>query len=299
MTAIPSQAQRTPTAASRSILGNRAKKAIGQVVLYILLIAGSVLFAVPFIWMISSSLKTQVEVFTFPPNFIPKVFHWENYPTALLMSAPFGQYFLNSIFVSLMIVIGTSLSSSLVGYGFARIKGRGSNFLFAIVLATMMLPAQVTMIPTFILFRWLGWINTFAPLTIPHFFGGAFNIFLFRQFFMGISKEISDAAKIDGCSHFDIYWRIILPISVPVFVTVAILAFFWSWNDLLSPLIYLNSQRMYTVPLGLSMFQQFYAIQTPWHWLMAASVVAVLPLILTFFLVQRFFIQGIVFIGVK
>lgn len=283
---------------SRLWTRDRVRKMIGRALTYLVLIIGALVFTTPFVWMVSSSLKTQTEVFIFPPRWIPKVFHWENYPTALT-AAPFGRYFLNSLFISAMVVLGTSISSSMVGYGFARVRGRGRNALFAIVLATMMLPAQVTMIPTFIIFRHLGWINTFAPLTVPHFFGSAFNIFLFRQFFMSISSEISDAAKIDGCSHLDAYWRIILRMSKPAVVTVAILAFFWSWNELLLPLIYLNAQRLYTVPLGLAMFQQYYSIQTPWHWLMAASVVAVVPLIVTFFVAQHVFMQGIVVTGLK
>lgn len=276
----------------------RAQKVLRTALIYAILLAGGVVFTIPFLWMISSSLKTQVEVFVFPPRPLPKVFHWENYPDALT-AVPFGRYFLNSIFVSGMVVVGTVLSSSMVGYGFARVRGWGRNALFAIVLATMMLPNQVTMIPTFLIFRKLNWINTFAPLTVPFFFGSAFNIFLYRQFFMGISSEISDASKIDGCNHFSTYWRIIMPMSQAATATIAILAFFWSWNEFLLPLIYLNADRLYTVPLGLAMFQQFYDVQTPWHWLMAASVVAVLPLIIIFFLAQRIFVQGIVITGVK
>lgn len=294
------QAEARPLAQPRSTTWTaaRVQKLLRTALIYAILLAGSVVFTIPFLWMISSSLKTQVEVFVFPPRPLPKVFHWENYPDALT-AVPFGRYFLNSIFVSGMVVVGTVLSSSMVGYGFARVRGWGRNVLFAIVLATMMLPNQVTMIPTFLIFRKLNWINTFAPLTVPFFFGSAFNIFLYRQFFMGISSEISDASKIDGCNHFSTYWRIIMPMSQAATATIAILAFFWSWNEFLLPLIYLNADRLYTVPLGLAMFQQFYDVQTPWHWLMAASVVAVLPLIIIFFLAQRIFVQGIVITGVK
>lgn len=266
--------------------------------LYFVLILGGLAFALPFLWMISSSLKTQTEVFLFPPRPFPKVVHWENYPEALT-AVPFARYFLNSTFVSTLVVVGTVLSSSFVGYGFARINGWGREALFAIVLATMMLPSQVTMIPLFLIFRELGWINTFAPLTVPFFFGSAFNIFLFRQFFRGISTEISDASRIDGCNHLGTYWWIIMPMSKAAMATVGILALFWSWNEFLLPLIYLNSQKLYTVPLGLAMFQQYYGVQTPWHWMMAASVVAVLPLIIIFFFTQRILMQGIVITGVK
>lgn len=274
------------------------RKLLSTTWIYLLLIAGGLLFALPFLWMISSSLKTQVEVFLFPPRPLPKVVQWENYPDALT-AAPFGRYFLNSVIVSGLVVIGAVLSSSFIGYGFARIRGWGRDALFAIVLATLMLPSQVTMIPTFLIFRELNWINTFLPLTVPFFFGQPFNIFLYRQFFMGVASEITDAAKIDGCNHFNIYLRIVMPMSKAATATVAILGFFWSWNEFLLPLIYLNSQRLYTVPLGLAMFREFYSVQTPWHWLMAASVVAVLPLILIFFFAQRYLMEGIIIGGIK
>ncbi|MEZ4736185.1 MAG: carbohydrate ABC transporter permease [Caldilineaceae bacterium] len=292
------QAQPYPNVPTSAWTAARLSKWSRQVLLYGVLLTGGIAFALPFLWMVSSSLKGQTEVFLFPPRPMPKVVRWENYPDALT-AVPFGRYFLNSLLVSSMVVIGTVLSSSLVGYGFARIKGWGREALFAIVLATMMLPNQVTMIPTFLIFRSLDWINTLYPLTVPFFFGSAFNIFLYRQFFRGISSETSDAAKIDGCNHLGIYWWIIMPMSRAVTATVAILALFWSWNEFLLPLIYLNSQKLYTVPLGLAMFQQFYDVQTPWHWLMAASVVAVAPLIIVFFFTQRLLLQGIVITGVK
>lgn len=292
------QAQPLTTVRSTSWSADRFRKTLNKGTIYLVLIVGGIIFALPFLWMISSSLKTQTEVFLFPPRPFPKVVHWENYYDALT-AVPFGRYFLNSAFVSTMVVIGTILSSSLVGYGFSRINGKGRDILFAVVLATMMLPNQVTMIPTFLIFRELDWINTFAPLTVPFFFGAPFNIFLFRQFFRGISTEITDASKIDGCNHLGTYWWIIMPMSKPAIATVGILALFWSWNEFLLPLIYLNSQKLYTVPLGLAMFQQFYDVQTPWHWLMAASVVAVLPLLIIFFFTQRILMQGIVITGVK
>ena len=276
----------------------RTRKVAKKSVIYLVLIVGGVAFALPFLWMISSSLKTQTEVFLYPPRPFPKVIQWQNYVDAMTV-VPFGRYFLNSVFVSTLVVVGTVMSSSFVAYGFARVNGWGRNAIFAIVLATMMLPSQVTMIPTFLIFRELGWINTFAPLTVPSFFGAAFNIFLFRQFFRGISTEISDASKIDGCNHLGIYWWIIMPMSKAAVATVGILALFWSWNEFLLPLIYLNSQKLYTLPLGLAMFQQFYDVQTPWHWLMAASVVTVLPMIIIFFFTQRILLQGIVITGVK
>jgi ABC-type glycerol-3-phosphate transport system permease component len=274
------------------------RKLAGTTLIYLLLIVGGLVFALPFLWMLSSSLKAQVEVFLFPPRPFPKEIQWQNYRDALT-AAPFGRYFVNSAIISALVVAGAVLSSSIIGYGFARIRGWGRDALFAIVLATLMLPSQVTMIPTFLIFRELNWINTFLPLTVPFFFGQPFNIFLYRQFFMGVASEITDAAKIDGCNHFDIYWRIVMPMSRAATATVAILGFFWSWNEFLTPLIYLNAQKLYTVPLGLAMFREFYSLQTPWHWLMAASVVAVLPLIVIFFFSQRYLMEGIVIGGIK
>lgn len=282
----------------RARQSHRRRVAIDLVVTYSVLIAGSLLFMIPFLWMLSSSLKTKPEVFIFPPRPFPQVFQWHNYRDALT-AAPFARYFTNSVYVALTTVLGTTLASSMVGYGFACVRGRGSGTLFALVLATMMLPSQVTMIPMYIMFSKVGWVNTYLPLIVPNFAGSPFNIFLFRQFFRGIGPEIRDAARIDGCNHWGLYWRIIMPISTAAVATVAIMAFMWSWNNFLGPLIYLNSQKLYTVPLGLAMFRAYYPSETPWHWLMAASVVAVSPLIVLFFFAQKAFIQGIVVTGVK
>lgn len=276
----------------------QTNRLIAKALLYLLLSMGGVVVALPFLWMVSSSLKTPSEIFLFPPRLLPSAFRYKNYYDALT-AVPFARYFRNSALVSLLVVVGTITSSSFVAYGFAYLRGWGRNGLFAIVLATMMLPNQVTLIPQFLLFTKLHWVNTYAPLTVPYFFGGAFNIFLFRQFFLGIPRDYLDASRVDGATHFGTYLRIIMPMSRPVTATVAVLALFWSWNEFLLPLVYLNSERLYTVPLGLAAFQQAYASQTPWHWLMAASVVAVLPLIVLFFFAQRIFIQGVVVTGLK
>lgn len=294
----PTQLRPLATGTQTRTRPQRRRRRLQTLLTYLVLTAGAIVFAVPFLWMLSSSLKAQTEVFVFPPEALPRVLQWQNYRDALT-AVPFGLYLRNSVIVSALVVIGTILSSSLVAYGFAYIKGWGSNVLFAIVLATLMLPSQVTIIPTFLIFRQLNWVNTLLPLTVPFFFGSAFNIFLYRQFFLGIPRDILDASKIDGCNHLGSFARIVFPMSKAATATVGVLAFFWSWNEFLLPLIYLNTQDLYTVPLGLAMFQQFYAMQTPWHWLMAASVVAVLPLIVTFFLAQRVFIQGIVVTGLK
>jgi len=293
-------ANRSPTALAQLRRATRTLKnrLIERALLYLLLSVGGLVVALPFLWMVSSSLKSATEIFLFPPRLLPEAFRYTNYHDALT-AVPFLRYFRNSVLVSSLVVVGTVVSSSFVAYGFAYLHGWGRNALFAVVLATMMLPNQVTLVPQFLLFSKLNWVNTFAPLTVPYFFGGAFNIFLFRQFFLGIPRDYLDASRVDGATHFGTYLRIVMPMSRPVTATVAVLALFWSWNEFLLPLVYLNSERLYTVPLGLAAFQQAYASQTPWHWLMAASVVAVLPLIVLFFFAQRIFIQGVVVTGLK
>jgi ABC-type glycerol-3-phosphate transport system permease component len=248
--------------------------------------------------MISSSLKTPGEIFVFPPKWIPSVLQWGNYPESLTVQ-PFGLYAANTLKVTILSIIGSLVSCSLAAFGFARIRGWGNQFLFGLLVATMMLPYQVTMIPTFILFRYAGWVNTLYPLIVPNFFGNAFFIFLLRQFMMTVPMEMDEAATLDGCSPIGVYWRVMLPMSKPALATVAIFSFMNHWNDLMTPLIYLNSRRLYTISLGLATFRQQYSTETPWHLLMAASVVTMMPPLIIFFLAQRLFIQGIVVTGLK
>lgn len=266
---------------------------------YLLLIAASAGFSLPFVWMISSSLKAQAQVFIFPPRWIPRPAYWSNY-LELIRVWQFGLYVRNSLTIAVPSFVGAVLSTSMAAYAFARLRGVGREALFAMVLATMMLPYPVTMIPLFLLFKQLGWTNTYLPLIVPSFFGyGAFYIFLLRQFFMGIPQELSDAAKIDGCGHFGIYWRIIMPLAKPALATVAVFDFMGNWNDLLGPLIYINSMSKYTLALGLAGLRSVRASMTPWHLLMAGSVVVALPPMVLFFTAQRLFIQGIVVTGIK
>ncbi|MGI6208105.1 MAG: carbohydrate ABC transporter permease [Anaerolineae bacterium] len=273
-------------------------KVVPRILIYLLLLAGSALFILPLVWMISSSLKTPGEIFVFPPKWIPSVLQWGNYPESLTVQ-PFGLYAANTLKVTILSIIGSLVSCSLAAFGFARIRGWGNQFLFGLLVATMMLPYQVTMIPTFILFRYAGWVNTLYPLIVPNFFGNAFFIFLLRQFMMTVPMEMDEAATLDGCSPIGVYWRVMLPMSKPALATVAIFSFMNHWNDLMTPLIYLNSRRLYTISLGLATFRQQYSTETPWHLLMAASVVTMMPPLIIFFLAQRLFIQGIVVTGLK
>jgi multiple sugar transport system permease protein len=273
------------------------KRIYKNIAVYAALVLVSLVLVLPFLWILSTSLKGDEDIFTTPPRWIPTDIRWENY-SDVFDRMPFLIYFRNSVFVTVMTIIGVVLSSSLVAYAFACLRWPGRNALFIFILATMMLPMQVTMIPLFVLFKELGWLNTYKPLIIPAFFGGgAFNIFLLRQFFLTIPRELFEAARIDGCSEFRIYWRIVLPLAKPALATVAILTFMFSWNDFLGPLIYLSDQLKGTLALGLAMFVGQH--QTEWGMLMAASVIMMVPMILIFFFFQRYFIRGFVMSGIK
>jgi multiple sugar transport system permease protein len=267
-----------------------------NILAYVLLTGLGILFALPFFWMLSASLKIESDIWNYPPEWIPNPVRFANYPEALsLMKFPRLLY--NTVFVTALSMIGTLLSCTWVVYGFARFRFPGRDFFFVLLLATMMLPAQVTMIPLFILFRELNWLNTFLPLIVPSFFGNAFFIFLLRQFFMTIPTELDDAAKIDGCSYVGIWWRILLPLIKPALAAVAIFSFIGNWNEFLGPLIYLNDEAKFTLTLGLATFRGVYTTQ--WALLMAASVVVLLPCLIVFFLAQRQFVEGITFAGLQ
>jgi multiple sugar transport system permease protein len=294
-TLIPTEPQKEPS--TRSLAGaNR----FGRVLTYAILIIGSIIMFAPFAFLISSSLKTELQVFQFPIQWIPDPVRWSNYLEALT-DKPFFTYFKNTmiiVFFNLIAVLGTS---SLCGYGFARIQFPGRDFWFGIALATMMIPYYVTMVPQFILFTRLGWQDTYYPLIIPYFFGGgAFNVFLFRQFFRTIPEDFSDAARMDGCSEFGIFWRIFVPLSTPVFITVAIFTFMGSWNDFIGPLLYINTPEKFTIALGLATYRSMLGVgRTRWDLLMAASVSMTAPVVLLFFVLQRYFIKGVVMSGIK
>jgi multiple sugar transport system permease protein len=275
------------------------KRRIIQVIFgYLLLIPFAILFLIPFLWSISTALKPLNQAFLFPPQWIPKPVMWENFVKGW-KAAPFGRFFLNTTIITVLAVLGTVLSSSIVAYGFARLESFDKNILFILLLSTMMLPGQVTMIPIYILFKNLGWLNTFLPLIVPSWFGGgAFNIFLFRQFFLTIPKEFDDAAKVDGAGYFTIFWRIILPLSKPVLITITIFSIIYHWNDFLNPLIYLDKLEKFTIAIGLRYFQDNYQA-TQINLMMAVSLIALLPILILFLVAQRFFIKGIVLSGLK
>lgn len=267
-----------------------------QSLTYAALIGGGFLFMLPLLWMLSTSLKPADQVYLFPPKWIPEPIQWSNYARAW-NSAPFMTYTANTVFITGMNIIGNILGSSLAAFSFARLRFPGRRTFFLIMLSTMMVPFWVTLAPTFILFRLLGWTNTFLPLIVPGFFAVPFYTFLLRQYFLGVSTDLEDAARIDGASTLRIYAQIVMPLAKPALATVAIFAFVNHWNDLILPLIYLTDQSKYTISLGLAGFRNAYRIEMS-H-LMAASTMSLLPILLVYFFTQRLFIQGIVLSGSK
>lgn len=276
--------------------GIRASRLIWKIVVYLLLIGGSIVFLVPFLWMLSTSLKQPYQVFTIPPTWIPNPVMWQNYWT-ILADLPFGLWVENTCIIVVTTIVGTILSCAVVAYGFARFRAPGKNVLFILLLATMMLPSSVTLIPTFYLFKSLSWVNTFYPLIVPSFFASAFYVFLLRQFFMGIPVELEEAARIDGLGTIGILWRIIFPLSLPILTTVAIFQFQGVWNDFMGPLLYLDQPNLYTLALGINFFKSQNTVQ--WNYLMAGSMASMLPSLILFFLGQKYFVQSISLTGIK
>ena len=274
----------------------RLQRLVLTMLAYLALSAFALFFLMPFVWMVSGSLKSMEETFSVPPRLIPKVWHWYNYPTALTY-VPFLLYLRNSLFLCFSTIVGTLLSCTLVAYSLSRVRWFGRGPLFAVVLASMMLPGQVTMIPLFITFRKLGWVGTYLPLIVPSFFGSAYYIFLIRQFFLTLPEALLDAARIDGAGEFRIYWQIMLPLSLPVLSTVTLFTFLSTWNDFMGPLIYLSRQELWTIAIGLRGFQD----QHGWKWelLMAAATIFSLPSMILYLWVQRSFVRGIVTTGLK
>ncbi|MHB0878617.1 MAG: carbohydrate ABC transporter permease [Anaerolineae bacterium] len=289
--------------ASRSpFASRRVRHTFSHTMTYLTLTLGAFLLLIPLAWMVSTSLKQPGDVLKFPPEWLPQPIVWRNYIDAVSLDyAPFGTFFKNTVIITFVGMVGQVLSSSAVAFSFARLRWSGRDVLFMVVLATMMLPYQVTLIPVFIIFRKLDWVDTLLPLTVPAFFGGgAFSIFLLRQFMMSIPLEMDDAARIDGCGTADIYARSLIPRARPALITVAIFSFLAHWNDFIGPLIYLNSTSNYTLALGLRIIQGYggYSVQRM-DLLMAASLIVMMPVLVLFFVAQRYFIQGVVVSGVK
>jgi ABC-type glycerol-3-phosphate transport system permease component len=267
---------------------------------YVLLAGCSLLFLAPVVWMISASLQDQQGVFAIPYTWIPETPRWDNY-AAVTTIFPFWRYVGNTLIITFSVTLATLLSCSLVAYGFARVRFRGRNLLFALCLSTMMLPGQVTMIPLYVMFARVGWVDTFLPLIVPSLFGTPFYIFLLRQFFMTIPREYDEAALLDGAGHLRIYWSIVLPLARPALATVALFSFVGAWNDFFGPLIYINSPENATLTLGLNMLKAQIAGTgiVEWQVLMAGALLVMLPNVVVFLLAQRHFVKGLAIGGLR
>jgi multiple sugar transport system permease protein len=269
----------------------------GTFMTYLLLLILAAVFVLPFWWILSTSLKAEGEIFLYPPSWFPKErIHWENY-VEVISHMRFGLFTWNSFKISALAMIGQLVSCSMAAFVFARMQFPGKNVIFVILLSTLMIPPQVTMIPTFLLMKSFGLVNTHAALYLPNFFANAFGIFLLRQFFISLPKEFEESAKIDGSTMFGIYWRIFLPLAAPALATLAIFAFMGQWNDLTGPIIYLSSSEKMTLTVGLSYFQGQFVSR--WHWMMAGTVISIVPLLIIYLFFQRYFVAGIVSSGVK
>lgn len=273
----------------------KSSAVLRRVLLYIVLILIAVIMVVPFLWMLSTSLKTQYDAVKIPPVWIPDPPQWENY-VKLFTEQPMFQFMLNTIKIVFFVVLGQLFFSSLAAYSFARISFKGRNVVFFFYIATLMVPGQVTMIPTYLMFAKAGLTDNHLALILPAFFS-AFGVFLLRQFFMSLPRELEEAAEIDGCNPFMTYWRIMLPLVVPAMLTLGVFTLMNTWNDYMGPLIYLSSPKKYTMTLGIAYFKGVYTTQ--WNLVMAGSIVSVVPILIAYLCAQKYFIEGIAFSGVK
>lgn len=273
----------------------KSSAVLRRVLLYIVLILIAVIMVVPFLWMLSTSLKTQYDAVKIPPVWIPDPPQWENY-VRLFTEQPMFQFMLNTIKIVFFVVLGQLFFSSLAAYSFARISFKGRNVVFFFYIATLMVPGQVTMIPTYLMFAKAGLTDNHLALILPAFFS-AFGVFLLRQFFMSLPRELEEAAEIDGCNPFMTYWRIMLPLVVPAMLTLGVFTLMNTWNDYMGPLIYLSSPEKYTMTLGIAYFKGVYTTQ--WNLVMAGSIVSVMPILIAYLCAQKYFIEGIAFSGVK
>ena len=256
---------------------------------YVLMTVIGIILLIPLLWMVFTSLKPMEEIVRYPPTFFPEKIVWENYLDTIA-AFPFWRYARNTLFITVLVVIGNVVSNSFIAYGFAKLDFPGKKLMFALVLSTMMIPGFVTMIPQYVLFSKIGWVGTYLPLIVPSFFGNAFNIFLMRQFYLSINNELIEAAEIDGANHLYIWSHLMLPLTKPALITIAINSFNAAWNDFLGPLLYIQDQEKYTLQIGLQVFQN--QATTQWNYLMAGATLVLIPTILLFFFAQRYFIEG-------
>ncbi|MCY4483766.1 MAG: carbohydrate ABC transporter permease [Spirochaetaceae bacterium] len=284
-------------ASAPSRLGRTGRARFGALCAYALLLTGSVVMLIPLVWLVRSSFMGLGQIFIFPPEWIPDPWQWDNYPKALT-TIPFVRYFFNTLFILVPTVVGTVITAALAAFGFSRLSWPGRDWVFGVLLSALMLPYAVTLIPTFLLWARIGLINTYWPLVLPDWFGGSiFYVFLLRQFFLTLPRELDEAAIIDGANPLQVLRHVVVPLSRPALITVAIFTALFEWNDFLGPLIYLNDSRQFTLALGLAEFTGLYTSQ--WHLLMAASTVVIAPVLVLFLFAQRYFIEGITLTGIK
>jgi len=269
---------------------------LSKIFLYLLLLGLGAVFTFPFYWMVSTSLKAPGHIYVNPPEWIPNPLYFANYPETW-QKLPFGRFIQNSIVITVLATIGYLLSSTMAAYAFARLQFKGRDLYFALLLSTLMLPGQVTLIPQFILYKNLGWLDTFLPLIVPAFFGSAFYIFLLRQFFLTLPKDLDEAALIDGANRLQILWKIMAPLAKPALATVTVFSFIYNWNDFFGPLIYLTRQENMTLAVGLQLFRGQY--DTDYAHMMAGATVAIAPILIIFFIAQDFFVKSIALTGIK
>jgi multiple sugar transport system permease protein len=295
-TTVPQPIQGTKPRVQPLLSSKKNQEKIAHLASHLLLLAGGFLMVVPFLWMVSTSLKAPGKTFVFPPQWIPNPVVFRNYAD-MWTALPFGNFFLNSVKIATLSTMGQLIACSLSAFAFSVIVFRGRDTLFLILVATLMIPYQVTLIPTFILYSKIGWVGTHYPLWVPAFWGGAFGTFLIRQFYMTIPLELAESARIDGANIWQIFRYIYVPLSGVALATLAIFTFMWSWNDLLDPLIYLREMKQLTLTAGLSFFQNQYGGK--WSLMMAGAMVSILPILIIFFTAQKYFIQGIAMTGIK
>lgn len=273
------------------------RRVLAHGALYLILTGWAALFSIPLVWMISTSFKSLIQQAVWPPIWIARPLFWQNYPDAFNF-LPLGRYTLNTIIITALSLLGTFLSCPIVAYAFARIRFPGRDVLFIVLISTIMLPGAVRLIPTYLMYNELGWLNTYLPLVLPSYFGSAFYIFLLRQYFRTFPEDLADAARVDGCNEVGILLRIFLPMSGPALAVVAIFSFQGNWNNFFGPLIYLNKEKMRTLALGLYYFRA-YQDTTNWGQMMAAATTMTLPVLTLFALFQRHFIRGVALTGMK
>lgn len=281
----------------------KRQQMIGRTLLYVVAIAASILFMLPFAWTVFSSLKSPSELYMFPPRWLPETPRFANYAEVFEIS-PYGRWLWNSVVVAGLATLGAVLSAAVTGYSFARFRYPGRDLIFILTLSTLMLPAEVTLIPLYLLFNKIGWLNTYRPLIIPSFFGGgAFLIFMMRQFFLTIPLDLDEAARIDGAGYLRIFWQILLPLCIPALATAAIITFIADWNAFLFPYIVLNDKEKFTIGIGIKYFQTIASnidsMEPRENLLMAAGIMMTAPIIILFFAAQRYFVRGIVMSGIK